>query len=162
MSSLSLAEKEAIILESDSDPQRILNILISIQFASEEGYIDEETARLVADRLHLSEARVYEILSFYSILKTEPQAKYVLKICDSTPCHYTGGTMVSTLLETVLGVPADQPTEDGLFMFHSIPCIGACDQSPVIKIKDTVFGNLTEEKICQLLEDLQNGRYQDL
>lgn len=89
MCALSLIEKEAIILENDADPQRILNILIELQFASEEGYIDQETAQLVAEHLHLTEARVYEIVSFYAILKTEPQAKYVLKICNSTPCHYT-------------------------------------------------------------------------
>lgn len=162
MSSLSLSEKEAIILANDSDPQRILSILIAIQYDSEEGYIDEETAKLVADRLHLSQARVYEILSFYAILKTEPQAKYVLKICNSTPCLYTGGRMLSELLETILEVPADQPTPDGLFMYHSIPCIGACDQGPVIKIKDTVFGDLTEAKVYQLIDDLQNGCYQEL
>ncbi|WP_420743866.1 NAD(P)H-dependent oxidoreductase subunit E, partial [Pseudomonas aeruginosa] len=60
----------------------MLNILIELQFASEEGYIDQETAQLVAEHLHLTEARVYEIVSFYAILKTEPQAKYVLKICN--------------------------------------------------------------------------------
>lgn len=37
MCALSLIEKEAIILENDADPQRILNILIELQFASEEG-----------------------------------------------------------------------------------------------------------------------------
>jgi NADH-quinone oxidoreductase subunit E len=162
MGSLSLAEKEAIILANDADPQRILNMLLALQYQSEEGYIDEETAKLVAKHLHLTEARVYEILSFYAILKTEPQAKYVLKICNSTPCHYSGGEKVATILETILEVPADQPTPDGLFMYHSIPCIGACDQGPVIKIKDTVFGHLTEAKIEQLIEDLQNNRYQEL
>lgn len=162
MNSLSLSEKEAIILANDSDPQRILNILIAIQYDSEEGYIDEATAKLVAERLHLSQARVYEILSFYAILKTEPQAKYVLKICNSTPCLYTGGEALSKMLETILKVPADQPTSDGLFMYHSIPCIGACDQGPVIKIKDTVFGDLTEAKVYQLIDDLQNGCYQEL
>ncbi|WP_086313760.1 NADH-quinone oxidoreductase subunit E [Enterococcus sp. 7F3_DIV0205] len=162
MSSLSLSEKEAIILENDSDPQRILNMLIAIQYASEEGYIDEETAKLVADRLHLSQARVYEILSFYAILKTEPQARYVLKICNSTPCLFTGGDRLAELLEMILEVPEGQPTPDGLFMYHSIPCIGACDQGPVIKIKDTVFGKLTEAKVYQLIDDLQSGRYQEL
>lgn len=162
MCALSLIEKEAIILENDADPQRILNILIELQFASEEGYIDQETAQLVAEHLHLTEARVYEIVSFYAILKTEPQAKYVLKICNSTPCHYTGGAMVAEVLETILEVPENQPTPDGLFMYHSIPCIGACDLGLVIKIKDTVFSQLTEEKIYQLIQHLQNDCYEGL
>ncbi|MGX6979062.1 NADH-quinone oxidoreductase subunit NuoE family protein [Vagococcus elongatus] len=162
MASLNLAEKEAIILEHESDPQRILNILLELQFRSEEGYIDEETAKLVADRLHLSEARVYEILTYYAILKTKPQPTYVLKVCNSSPCHFSGGTMVMEVLENTLGVPVDEPTEDGMFMYNKIPCVGACDSSPVIKIKDTVFGNLTEESIIQLLDDLRAGHYENL
>lgn len=162
MNLLSIQAKEAIILENDANPQRILNILIELQFQSEEGYIDEETAKLVAKRLHLTEARVYEILSFYAILKTEPQETYVLKICNSSPCHYSGGEKVSEILETILEVPEGQATPDGLFMYHGIPCVGACDSGPVIKIKDTVFNQLDEEKIYRLIEDLRNERYQNL
>ena len=47
-------------------------------------------------------------------------------------------------------------------MNHSIPCIGACDLGPVIKIKDTVFSQLTEEKIYQLIQHLQNDCYEGL
>ena len=47
-------------------------------------------------------------------------------------------------------------------MYHSIPCIGACDLGPVIKIKDTVFSQLTEEKIYQLIQHLQNDCYDGL
>ncbi|HBE85069.1 MAG TPA: formate dehydrogenase, partial [Lachnoclostridium sp.] len=39
-----------------------------------------------------------------------------------------------------------------------IPCVGACDIGPVIKIKDTVFGNLSDEKISALIDDLRRGR----
>jgi len=162
MCSLTLAEKEAIILEYKADPQRILNILLELQFASKDGYIDPQTAQLVAKHLGLTETRVFEILSFYAILKTEPQARYVLKVCNSTPCHYTGGAQVSEVLETILKVAENQPTPDGLFMYHSIPCIGACDLGPVIKIKDRVFRHLTEAKIYQLIQQLQNDCYSDL
>ena len=47
-------------------------------------------------------------------------------------------------------------------MYHSIPCIGAGDLGPVIKIKDTVFSQLTEEKIYQLIQHLQNDCYEGL
>ena len=70
--------------------------------------------------------------------------------------------MVADVLETILEVPENQPTPDGLFMYHSIPCIGACDLGPVIKIKDTVFSQLTEEKIYQLIQHLQNDCYEGL
>ena len=162
MKSLTVQEKRGIINKYEADPQRILNILLDLQFESEDGYIDEETAKLVAEQLHLSEARVYELITFYAILKSEPQAKYVIKVCSSSPCLFNKGKMVMDTLETVLGVPADQMTPDGLFMYHTIPCMGACDKSPAIKIKDTVFEALTEEKIYALIRDLIDGKYENL
>lgn len=160
--SLTLEQKEDIILQNESDPQRILNILVEIQYASDEGYIDEETAKLVADKLNLSENHVYEVLSFYAILKTKPQARYVIKICKSVPCKYTGAEKIDEMLEAVLGVSSDVPTEDGLFMYHGIPCIGACGRGPAIKIKDRVFTDLTKGDLTQLVNDLKNGQYKDL
>ena len=162
MKGLTLQDKRDIINRYEADPQRILNILLDLQFESEAGYIDEDTAKLVADKLHLSEARVYELITFYAILKSEPQAKYVLKVCSSSPCLFNQGKMVMEALETILGVPTEQVTPDGLFMYQTIPCIGACDKSPAIKIKDTVFDSLTEEKIYALIRDLIDGKYTDL
>ncbi|MFV0504398.1 MAG: NAD(P)H-dependent oxidoreductase subunit E [Lachnospirales bacterium] len=159
---LSTEVKEKIILKNNSDPHRILNMLVDIQFTSEEGYIDEETAELVAKKLHMPVTRVYELLSFYAILKTEPQARYVFKICNSAPCQFTGGGTLIDVLKEELGVDVDEPTADGLFMFHGIPCMGACDEGPSIKIKDTIFPHLTKEKVVELINDLKNGRYSEL
>jgi len=134
-----------------------LGILIDLQFASEEGCIDKETAAMVAEELHMTETRVYEIVGYYAMLKDKPQAKYVLKICNSSPCHFSRSEEVCLTLEKKLGVPMGKTTDDGLFAYHYIPCVGACDIGPVIKIKDTVFGNLNDEIISALIDDLRRG-----
>lgn len=136
----------------------ILKILLDLQFASEEGYIDRETAALVAQELHMTQARVYELVSFYAMLKEKPQAKFVLKVCNSSPCHFSRSEEVMLSLEKKLGVSIGETTEDGLFACHYIPCVGACDRGPVVKIKDTVFGNLDDDKISALIDDLRGGK----
>lgn len=136
----------------------ILKILLDLQFSSEEGYIDRETAALVAQELHMTEARVYEIVSYYAMLKEKPQAKFVLKVCNSSPCHFSRSDEVIESLKKKLGVPIGETTDDGLFAFHYIPCVGACDMGPVVKIKDTVFGNLDDDKISALIDDLRGGK----
>lgn len=151
-------EQLRIIQQGGAKPENILEILIELQFASEEGYIDKETAAMVAQELHMTETRVYEIVSYYAMLKDKPQAKYVLKICNSSPCYFSCAEAVCLSLEKKLGVPMGKTTNDGLFAYHYIPCVGACNIGPVIKIKDKVFGNLSDEKISALLEDLRSGK----
>lgn len=162
MTTLNIEAKLAIIDYYDRNPEQVLNMLVDLQYASPKGYIDEPTAQLVAKELGLTETRVYEMISYYSILKDEKQARYVMKICDSAPCHFSGEQVVSETLAKVLGVPANTATPDGLFLYHSVPCIGLCDKAPFIKIKDRVFTNLNEEEISQLVVDLAEGEYPEL
>ena len=147
-----------IIKKNNSSKEDILKILIELQFNSEHGYIDEEMATIVADELGITETKVYEIITFYAMLKTKPQAKHVLKICNSSPCHFTKSENIKIFLEKELNVQMGHTSSDGVFAFHYIPCVGACDIGPVIKIKDTVHGNLDENKIKTLLNDLRDGK----
>lgn len=154
---LSKEKIQSIIQKDGRDQENILAILIDIQFASPNGYVDQEVAQIVADELGLTETRVFELLSYYAMLKVKPQAQYVLKVCNSSPCHFNDSEAIVNTLHEKLGVPIGETTADGVFAYHYIPCVGACDIGPVIKIKDTVFGDLTDEKIGALIDDLRTG-----
>ena len=65
------------------------------------------------------------------MLKTEPKARYVLKVCNSTPCHFSRSEEIAQILKEELGVGIGETTEDGVFAYHYIPCVGACDIGPV-------------------------------
>jgi len=159
MANITIKEKNEIIDRYHANPEQTLNILVDLQYASTDGYIDQATAQFVAKRLGVTETRIYEMISFYAILKEESQARYVLKICNSAPCHFSGEPLVSRSLKEILGVNENEITDDGMFLYHGIPCAGACFQSPFIKVKDRVFQNLTAEQISQLISDLRAGRY---
>lgn len=154
---LSVEEKLAIIRKNGTGTEHLLTILLDLQGASSEGYIDQETAKLVAKEVGMTETKLYEVLTFYAMLKTKPQAKHVLKICNSSPCHFSKVEFITETLEEILGVKAGENTSDGMFAYHFIPCVGACDIGPVIKIKDTLHGNLDKAKIVQLIEELRQG-----
>ena len=155
---LSVEEKRAIIQKNGGKRENILGMLLDFQYASDEGYVDEETAAFVAEELGMTETRVYEILSYYAMLETTPQAKYVLMVCNNAPCFFSKSEEIAGILQEKLGIQMGKATPDGLFALQYTPCVGACDIGPVIKVKDRVFGNLDEEKIAQLLSDLRGGR----
>lgn len=152
---LSLEEKERIIRKYQKEKASLLRMLLDLQAASDEGFIDAETAALVADEMGMTEAKIYEVLSFYAMLKTTPQAKYCFKICNSSPCHFSNAAFIFDTLEQELGIKAGETTKDGLFSYEAIPCCGACEIGPILKIKDQVYGQLTKEKIIALIQRLK-------
>lgn len=148
----------AIIRECGTEKENVLHILHELQQAAHSNHIDPETAALVAQELGFTETKLFEILTFYAMPKTEPQAKYVLKVCSSAPCYFSGGNTLVETLEQELGIPMGETTADGLFAFEPVPCFGACEIGPAFKVRDTVYGNLTPEKIRQILDDFRAGK----
>lgn len=149
--------KRNIIIENGGKKENILGILLDLQYASPEGYIDRDTASFVGNALGMTETRVYEIASYYAMIQVKPQAAYVLEVCNSSPCYFSKSEEIMDILKRELKVNIGEATPDGMFMLHYTPCVGACDIGPVIKIRDRVYGNLNEEKVVQIIKDLRAG-----
>lgn len=150
-------EKVALIRGMGGDTEHLLAILLALQNASEQSYIDEETAALVAEEVGLTPTKIHDVLTFYAMLSTKPVGRYVLEICNSTPCHYSKSEDIARVVLEELGVGLGETTEDGMFSAIYCPCMGACDIGPVIRVKDQVYGNLTEDKVRKLIADLRSG-----
>jgi len=147
-------DQRVIIAENGGRQENVLNILLALQGAGS-GYIDEATSALVADELDMSETKVYEIATFYSMLQTKPTARFRLEICNSTPCHFCKADEVAEWLGDELGVGLGETTADGMFCYGFTSCVGACEIGPVIKVGDAVYGDLTQAKVRELLAQLR-------
>lgn len=58
-------------------------------------------------------------------------------------------------IEDNLGIHPGQTTEDGLFTFTEVECLGACVNGPMIQINDDYYEDLTYDNTTQLLKALQ-------
>jgi NADH-quinone oxidoreductase subunit E len=115
-------------------------------------YISEEAMAHMAETLQLPIGDVYGAATFYSFLSTRPLGRHVIRICKSVPCLLQNG---ETLIETIgkeLGIAPGETTPDGRFSFELTNCIGACDQAPAMLVDDQVYGDLTAEKIREILQ----------
>lgn len=155
MRTLTTEEKRAVIRECSGRQENVLDILLTLQDAAPGHCIDEETAALVASELRMSEAKVYEIITFYAMLRDKPAAEHILEICNSTPCHFTKSDELAGLLEQELGIRMGEATADGKFALRFTPCVGACDIGPVIKVGERVYGRLDPDKVRALLAELR-------
>ena len=133
------------------DPINLLPILLELQENAKGNYISEETARIVAKDLKITESRVYDVVTYYSALSSVPRGDVVIQICESTTCSVNDHEDVIKWFEDELGVKMGETTPDQRFSLIFTHCIGACDISPAVRINNDVHGNLTKEKVKELI-----------
>ena len=143
------------ILESHSyDPTAVIAMMQEIQKIYR--YLPEEMLCYVARKLHLSEAKVYGVATFYENFSLDPKGKYVIKICDGTACHVRKSTAILDEIRGLLGVTAQKPTtDDMLFTVETVSCLGACGLAPVCTVNDVVHAAMTPEKARELIQELK-------
>jgi len=143
------------IMESyNRNPQQLIAILLDVQGASGKNCVEQKWAELVAKTLDMPLSRIYDVLTFYAMFHTKPRGKYVIEICRSTPCYFTKTKEVQRWFETAAGIKIGETSADGKISLLFTSCVGACDIGPVAKIGDEVFGNLTEEKVKEIVASL--------
>ncbi|MFG6383030.1 MAG: NAD(P)H-dependent oxidoreductase subunit E [Lachnospiraceae bacterium] len=144
------------ILEShDYNQTAVIAILQDIQKVYR--YLPEEMLCYIAKKLHLSEAKVYGVATFYENFSLEPKGKYIIKICDGTACHVRQSTAILQEIRSLLGVTAEKPTtEDMMFTVETVSCLGACGLAPVCTVNDVVHAAMTPEKARELIKELKD------
>ncbi|TGY98190.1 NAD(P)H-dependent oxidoreductase subunit E [Petralouisia muris] len=145
------------ILESHSyDQTAVIGIMQDIQKVYR--YLPEEMLCYIAKKLHLSEAKVYGVATFYENFSLEPKGKYIIKICDGTACHVRQSTAILDEIRGFLGVTGAKPTtEDMMFTVETVSCLGACGLAPVCTVNDVVHPAMTPEKARALIQELKES-----
>jgi len=60
-------------------------------------------------------------------------------------------------LRRKLGVDPGETTPDGLFTLLTVQCLASCGSSPVMRINDTLYENLTLDQADMILDELRGG-----
>jgi NADH-quinone oxidoreductase E subunit len=129
------------------------DLLVLLEEAqSKSGYLSEDIITELAQSVAMSVSDVYGVATFYSFLSTKPLGRNIIRICQSLPCHLKDSRMIIESLEDELGIKPGETTLDGKFSFELANCIGVCDEAPVMLINNDVHGNLTPEKISEILK----------
>lgn len=146
---------DRIIAEHDNDPTQLVGILLDVQAASERKHISKPVAVYIADKLGVKITQIYDVVSFYSALHVRPRAKYPLEVCNSAPCRVNDSDTLLETLKDILGIELGEVTYDGRFTIAKVPCFGACDVAPAVRVNGVVYGKLTDrEKILAMLRQL--------
>ncbi len=124
------------------------------KFQKERGYLSRETMVEVAGLLDLSPAEVLEVVSFYTLFQRDKVGTYLIQVCRTLSCYLCGAFDLLGHLETKLGIKAGETTLDGRFTLEAVECIAYCHKAPAVQINFDYYGDLTPEKVDQILEGL--------
>ena len=118
-------------------------------------WVSDENIRDIADYLHMSTEEVDSIATFYNLIFRKPVGENVILICDSISCWVLGYEQIREHLTNRLGIGFGETTPDGKFTLLSIPCLGACDHAPAMMIGNTLYQDLTPDKIDSILDSIK-------
>jgi NADH-quinone oxidoreductase subunit E len=118
-------------------------------------WISDENIQDIADYLHMSKEEVDSIATFYNLVFRKPVGEHVILICDSISCWILGYEQIREHLTNRLGIGFGETTPDGKFTLLSIPCLGTCDHAPAMMIGNTLYQDLTPDKIDRILESIK-------
>ncbi len=145
-----------ILEEHDFDANRIVSILQAVQ--AEYRYLPQEVLTFVATSLKVSPARLYGVATFYSHFSLEPKGKHIIKMCDGTACHVRGSKAVIDAVREKLGLSETKiTTNDLMFTFETVACLGACGLAPVMVIDEEVHGMVTPEEAIKLIDAIMEN-----
>jgi NADH-quinone oxidoreductase subunit E len=107
--------------------------------------------------LDMAYIRVYEIATFYTMFNLAPVGRYYVQLCGTTPCWLRGAEALKDTCRKLIGEP-NHVTDDGLFSWTEVECLGACVNAPMVQINKDYYEDLTPESFERILVDLREGR----
>lgn len=137
-------------------PRKQGALMSTLHLAQDEfGCLSDEVVDLVARTLELPVSHVHGVVTFYSMFRRQPPARFPLRVCTNLGCTPRGGMDILHYLEKRLGIKAGQITPDGLFGLEEEDGLGGCSQAPSVSCLGHHYGNLTAEKADQMLDELR-------
>jgi NADH:ubiquinone oxidoreductase subunit E len=146
------AECERLLRDYPQPMGALLPILHTVQNAL--GHISVAVAEEVAQMLNCTPARVWEVVQFYAVFRTEIAGKCRIQVCRTLSCRLVGAEEVLSCLREHLDAKRGQETDNELFEIETVDCIGACATGPVMLVDGKLHQSLTREYIAHLLGTL--------
>jgi len=99
----------------------------------------------------LADSHLYSAASFYTLFSLKPIGRHVIRFCESAPCHVMGGREVIQAIQDEVKIKPGETSGDMKWSLFTTSCIGICGVGPVFVVDDDVYGNVTPERVPEIL-----------
>jgi NADH-quinone oxidoreductase subunit E len=122
----------------DRKSAALLPVLHLLQ--SMKGWLPPDGMEMVAKRLEVAPARVYEVATFYVMFHTSRPGRYVVEVCTNLSCSLWGAEDLLAYLEQKLGVHAGEG--NATWTLREAECLASCGTAPCLQINSVHHENL--------------------
>jgi NADH-quinone oxidoreductase subunit E len=150
-----------IITKYRNNPGELLSILEEAQKKNRYNYLPRETLLSIAEKLGISPAQIYSVVTFYSFFNLKPQGRHTITICLGTACHTWGSTKLFKQLKHLLGIKEEDieegsheqiTTTDNMFTVHVVSCPGQCALAPVMEVDNNICSHMNNNKLKDIID----------
>jgi NADH-quinone oxidoreductase subunit E len=155
---LSERERDLIRKEAEGLPERRAAVSEALMIVQDSrGWVSDESVSDIARELGMTADEVDGIATFFELVFRKPVGRHVIFVCDGASCWLTGLEAILVYLKKRLDIGLGETTADGLYTLLPAGCLGVCEKAPAMTIDGEVFGNLTEERVDEILSKYERG-----
>ncbi len=137
-------------------PKKEAALLPVLYLAQQEfGHLSSQAVDYVATILQLPVARVYGVVTFYTMLNMKPIGHHHIQVCRTLPCALKGAEKITAILKSKLGIQVGETTPNGKFTLSEVECLASCGTAPMMQINDDYYENLSEETVAAIIQSLE-------
>lgn len=120
------------------------------------GYLPKMVLEELSKLTGIKASKIYGVATFYTQFRLKPIGKHLIMLCQGTACFVNGSAAIEKAIFETLGIQSGETTQDGLFTFNNVACLGCCSLAPVMMINEETYAKLTPEKTKGILMDIQS------
>ncbi|HEX9443820.1 MAG TPA: NADH-quinone oxidoreductase subunit NuoE [Candidatus Binatia bacterium] len=119
------------------------------------GYISPEVMAYVSEIMDVPVARVYGVVTFYTMFNMKPIGRHHVQVCRTLPCALAGAERITAAIGAKLKIGVGETTADGRFTLSEVECLASCGTAPMMQVNDDYYENLTEKSVGEILDRLK-------
>lgn len=130
----------------------LIELLLELQAAV--GFVPPQAVALIAEKIGCERPAVYKAVELAPSLTITPPGKHLLYVCQADTCCAQGGHELAETAKQLLGADFNHCDAQQKVRLEAFHCLGNCFNGPNIAVDRIVQGDMTPEKLTEVIEGL--------
>jgi NADH-quinone oxidoreductase subunit E len=134
--------------------ENLIPILQEMQ--DQHGFIPEPAVSAIAEYLEIPAVKIYSVATFYNEFRFNAGGRYHFQVCQGIGCLVDGSERIRAEIGRLLEIGPGEITGDGLFSLEWVPCLGVCQEAPVLSVNGELFAKMTPARVKEMVDKFRN------
>ena len=126
------------------------------EFQDMHGFIPEPAVTAIAEHLDIPAVKIFSVATFYNEFRFNAAGKYHFQVCQGIGCQVDGSERIRMELGRLLEIGPGEITGDGWFSLEWVPCLGVCQEAPVLSVNGELYARMTPAKVREMVNKFRN------